>query len=246
MRLLKRSGAGASAILRVLILLGLSAIVPACNYSSSGKTYPAGGPAGGAGTTTLLSDAFVDAPGPLATSDATNWTASTDSGTAANIVFPGPYFLDFSLVTRSGGVALHATATTVLTFASKPVTFTLSFQPPTAGTFPNNDLMSIIIKDAGSAAVVAQADFNETTGVMSFSINGTASSTSPTTGSLQNVVFKIDGAGNATWSVGSGFSSAPVLVTPPAMLSLVLKSTYTAGSGAGPTFRFGSVLVTTP
>jgi hypothetical protein len=246
MLMLKKSGPGRSGWLRVLVFLALAAILPACSYSRTGKTYPTGGgPVGGAGTVTLLSDAFVNPPGPLATSDP-NWTASTDSGTGANVVFPGPYFLDFTLTTRSGSVALHSTATTALSFASKPVTFTLSFQPPTAGTFPNNDLMSIIIKDAGSATVVAQADLNETTGLMSFNTNGSMTSTTPTAGALQNVVFSIDASGNATWSVGSGFTSAPVLLTPPAMLSLVLKSTYTAGPGGGPAFRFGSVLVTTP
>jgi len=243
--MLTKSGACPRAALRALILLVLASIVPACSYSKSGKTYPAGGPAGGAGTVTLLSDAFVYPPGPLVPADP-NWTASVDSGTAATIVFPGPYFLDFTLGTRSASAALHATATTALTFASKPVTFTLAFQPPTAGAFPNNDVMSIIIKDGSSATVVAQADLNETTGVMSFNTNGTMTSTTPSAGVMQNVVFSIDSSGNATWHVGSGFTSTPVLLTPPAMLSLVLKSTYTAGTGAGPTFRFGSVLVTTP
>src|SRR5450631_3106940 len=129
MSMLKKTGACPSAALRVLTLLALAAMVPACSYSNSGKTYPTGGPVGGPGTVTLLSDAFVDPPGPLVTADA-NWGATTDSGTSAAIVFPGPYFLDFTLGTRSASVALHSTATTVMGFTSKPVTFTLSFQPP--------------------------------------------------------------------------------------------------------------------
>jgi hypothetical protein len=229
---------------RALLVLILASLEPAC-YSKSGKTYSmGGGPVGGPGTITLFTDGFVFAPGALGTADP-NWTAVIDAGTAANVVFPGVYYLDFTMTVRNAGAAIHATGTVTTHFASKPVTFTVSFEPPASTGLTQHDLMSIIIKDSSSATIVSRADFDVITGMFTFNTNGSMSTTSPSTGSFHNVVFSIDAGGNATWTIGA-FTSAPVAAAPPTMVDLQLQSTYAAGTGSAPLFRFASVLVTTP
>lgn len=245
MHMNSRTGRQVRFLARGLFLVAVAALGPAC-YSKSGKTYMVPGGPGGPGTT-LLTDGFVWAPGPLATQDP-DWTATTDAGTAANITLPSAYYLDFTLSARnpSPGATLHATGTTAAKFASGPLTFTLSFEPGAGGPFSTHDLMSIIIKDSATATIISRADFDDTTGMFTFTTGASMSSTAATVGSFQNVVFKIDASNNSTWSVGAGFTSAAVMVTPPAFMVLQLQSSYPAGTGAAPLFRFASALVTTP
>jgi hypothetical protein len=215
-------------IAKGISLLFFAAILPAC-YKSKSYSPP---PGGGAGA--LFTEAFVSYP-------SSSWNGPTVSmATATSFYAPPYYYLKMSDTARPGS----ASTTTVMTFMAQPITFSVDLE--VSATSALADTESIQILDSTSAAVLASAVYDASTGMITFTIGATSfTPVALSTGAFHTVTFKVDASHNATWTTGATTTSPAAAFGTPT-LRLGLRADFAIGAPAAPNFFFANVLVTSP
>ncbi len=223
----------ARSAIRVLGLLLLGCLIPAC-YSASGTTYtPPGTPGGSGSPGVLLSDNFVTFPAP-------HWTTPpTATVNITNPFTPPNYFLTLTDIARPGSTS----TTTTMSFTSQNLTFSVGVFYSAASA--SMDTASVAIVD-GTSTVLAQATLNAMTGMMSFQIGSTSlGPVAVSAGTFHTATFKVNAATNtATWNVDATSTGSHAFG--PATTKLELSASYASAVNPAPTFKFASVSVSDP
>lgn len=200
-------------------------VLPAC-----GSTKSAG--------QTLFIDSF-DSVFPSA-----DWTAAT-TGSATAAKDTGTGFPLPSLKMTAGAAVGTAKATMTTSFNNPSVTFSVTMADLSAA-MTDVGTGTITIFNATPASV-AFASWDNTTGKITFHINGAVDVQSiafPADGSFHRIQFIVSASGSASWSLDNG---AALMTQPLAagMLTLELGAVFGAGS-ARPSFYFDNVVVSSP
>jgi len=135
----------------------------------------------------------------------TNWTAPVVTGSATAAVdlasgFPAPS-LKMSTTAATSSVKTDSTAS----FTNPSVAVTAAMAN-LSGAATEQGSGSVSILDA-TPAVVASATWSNTTGLITFHINGGAANATVAAaadGNFHRLVFNVSGAGTATWSFDGG------------------------------------------
>jgi len=202
------------------LLVALILIVPACGGNIS---VPA----------PLLTDTF-SSPFPDS-----SWGAAvlTGSGTA-------PVTTGGVLTFTASAQPSSSTTMTTSSFTNPSVTFNVQMGAQSASQ-PGIGTIELV---NGSNAVVAFVSWDVGTGMITYSINGTAIAPqlapSPL-GTLTGFSFSVNSSGNATWS-HNNVSVATNSAFPAGPLSLRLGATWSSGVAPFATFSFDNASVTSP
>lgn len=223
---------GTRLFLRFVVLAAAASMIPAC-----GST---GGPAlKGGGGTSLLSDGFGGvAPDPA------KWNANADGGTLVQDGASGSPAPSIQMTGVSAGQ--DPILTSVDTFATPSLT--ISVRMAVSGTAPLQGRGVISIFDAGNGVVATAEWFPDATElVLTIDSDSTTIVAPAADGAYHTLVFKVDGAGNATWTLDGG---APDLTGsaawPAGLSSLSLQGDTSGGGSNNAVFHFDTVSVTTP
>lgn len=206
------------------VLAILAVLSPACGGGGSKKI-----------AAPLFQDSFVGAfPG-------TNWTAPVITGSATAAI---------DLAT--GSLKMTTTAAT----ASVKTTTTMAFNNPTVTFSVTMADLSAAMTELGTGTItifnatpvsIAFAAWDNATGKITFHINGAMdvlSGVIPANGNFHRIVFSVNAAGTATWTLDNGAALVSQAI-PAGMLKLELGATFGTGS-AWPSFFFDNVVVTSP
>jgi hypothetical protein len=170
---------------------------------------------------------------------ASPWNSPTLSSTTAQSFFTGAADLSISDTARPGA----ASTTTSKTFIAQSRTFSVDLEISAASGLADTE--SIEILDSTSAAVLAQAVYDASTGMITFSIGATSfPPISVSTGPFHTVTFSVDASHNATWSVG-GTTTSPGMAFGTPTVRVGISAAFASGVAAAPTLFFGN-LVTSP
>jgi hypothetical protein len=218
---------------RLVGLLLLAALGPAC-YSSKGHNYMA--PAGPGGMGVLFSDTFFPYP------NASKWSAATASDATAAEGFDGTqYFVQMKETARPGNVSI----TSVMSFSFGALTFKVDFRPSTGTSADADQAMIQIVDSTAPATVLAQAVYDASTGKVTFSIGATSfPAVALTVGAFQTLSFVVDAGLGGTWMLGATSEGNAAFGTHSTKLTLA--STFPSGAAASPTFDFTNVVVSSP
>jgi hypothetical protein len=196
-------------------------------------------PAGGGPPGTLLSDSFFPFPG-------SNWTTPTVTGgaTATSVYVAPEYHLEMAAPSTRATAASALTRSTTA-FNSHQVTIAIDIQTSAQSSLV--DVGSVLIENSTTHAVLAAADFDSSTLMLTFHIGATAfAPIALSTGVFYRLTFSVDASDMATWKLGTGTPTAAVAFSP-VMVDLAPDATFAAGTPvANPAFIFRNVLVTTP
>lgn len=168
------------------------------------------------------------------------WQDPTLSNATATSYFTSAHYLRISSTARP---ASASTATRSM-FMDYPMTLEVDLQAGAVSALA--DRASIQILEAASTAVLAEAVYEASTGLATFSIGGTSfSPVALSTGAFHTLTFKVDAGFNATWSAG-GVTTSPALSFGTPTFTLGLRAVYAAGAAEAPEFFFGNIRVTYP
>ena len=186
----------------------------------------------------LLSEAFNAFPG-------TNWTGPTVTGSATAALDTGVGDPSPSLKMTTTAATATASTTTTAAFGNPSVTFSVDIADvSTATTQIGTGTISIL---NSTPASIATASWDNTTGMITFHINGgvdVQSAVLAADGTFHQVVFSVNSGGIATWTLDNG----PLLVSQAVsggLLNLQLSASFGTGT-AWPSFYFDNVTVTSP
>jgi len=170
----------------------------------------------------------------------TPWTDPTVSNTTATSFFLASYELRISDIARPGS----ASADSRTTVPAGAVTISVDLEASASSTLA--DTQSIQIRDAISDAILAHADYDASTSMITVSIAGvTFAPHGVTAGAFHTVTFTVNAGHDATWSLAGKTTSPPVAFGTPT-LSVRLGAAFAGGTAAAPDFFFGNLLVTSP
>jgi len=170
----------------------------------------------------------------------TPWGDPAVSNTTATSFFLSSYELRISDISRPGSASTDS-GTTYLTQA---ITISVDMEVSEASTLADTE--SIQILDSLSNAVLAHADYDASTGNITFWIEATSfASIAVPAGSFHTATFNVDAGHNATWSLAGTTTSPPVAFGTPT-ITLQLRAAFVDGGAVAPDFFFGNLVVTTP
>lgn len=227
---------------RAAILAALAILIPACGHTHEEPGAGGGGPPPPPppppGPVTLLTEAFGTYPN-------ADWTGptTTGNGVAAQDAVTGDPAPSLAMTTtnRPGS----ASTQTVLDFAA--VALTISARISVSPAFRGTGTLALV-ETAGST-VVASAAWDSNAGTVAFNINGAVvvAAAPAADGAFHTFQFRVDGAGNSSWSVDGNPPVTTGIGFPAGNAAVRLSTDFGAAGGANiPTFRFDNVLVTTP
>ena len=225
---------------RGLGVLILVACMPACGSYKKSTTYTApavGGPPG-----TLLSDSFF----PFPPSAGTNWTAPSDSGGGtATSQYVVPEYHALMQAPSPRATAAFAFMRTNAAFNSHQVTISVDIQTTAQSSL--TDVGSVRIENSTGNAVLAEADFDASTLMLTFHVGAMAFPPIPLAiNTFYRVTFSVDASDMATWKLGTGTPTTAQAFSP-VMVDVDVRADWAMGTPvANPAFIFRNVLVTTP
>ena len=167
------------------------------------------------------------------------WGTPTSSNVTSLMYYASGYYFQISDTARPG----FLTTNNGMTYTAASSTFSIDLRATSAST--RADTQSIRFLSDPSAAILAEAVYNASTGAIVFSIGTTTfPAMSVTPGSYHSVTFHVDSGGAASWAVDGAATGSVAFGNP--IVSMELDVNYEAGSGAAPDFFFGNTLVTNP
>jgi hypothetical protein len=171
----------------------------------------------------------------------TPWDDPTVSNATATSTFTGfAYELQITDIARPGS----ASTTTIMTYMTQPITFSVDLAVSAASALA--DIESIQILDSNSGAVLAEAVYDASMGMITFSVGATPfPAVAVSTGAFHRVRFKIDAGHDATWSV-EGTTTSPSVAFGTPTVTLGLSASFADGGDAAPDFFFENLFVTYP
>jgi hypothetical protein len=170
---------------------------------------------------------------------ATPWGDPAMNNATALSFFLSSYELRISDTARPG----FASTNTGMTYTGP---FTLSVDLEVSATSALADTESTQIMDATSADLLAEAVYDASTGMITFSIEATSfTPIAVSTGTFHTVTFTVDASHNATWTLG-GTTTSPAVAFGTPTVTLNLRADYVSGAAPAPDFLFGNFLVTNP
>jgi hypothetical protein len=171
----------------------------------------------------------------------TPWDDPTVSNTTATSTFTGfAYSLQISDIARPGS----ASTTTLMTYMSQPITFSVDLAVTAMSALADTE--SIHVLDSNSAAVLATAIYDASTGLITFSIGDTPfPAVAVSTGAFHRVRFQIDASHEARWLV-EGTMTSPAVAFGTPTITLGLSAAFVSGADAAPDFFFENLFVTNP
>lgn len=210
------------------VLAILAVLSPACGGGGSKKIAPP-----------LFQDSFGGVfPG-------TSWTAPAITGSATAAIDPAAGFPMPSLKMTTIAATASVKTTTTMAFNNPMVTFSVTMADLSAA-MTELGTGTITIFNATPASI-AFASWDNATGKITFHINGATdvlSGVIPANGNFHRIVFSVNAAGTATWTLDNGAALVSQAI-PAGMLKLELGATFGTGS-AWPSFFFDNVIVTSP
>lgn len=213
--------------MHVLALVALGILAPACGNSTQ------------VGGSMLLGDGF-DAGFPNG-----NWTPAALTGSATVAFDSGTGFPAPSIKMTTTAATATAAITTVLAFSNPNVTISVAIADLST-SMTQVGTGTITIFDATPSSV-ATASWDNTTGMITFHINGATdvqSGVIAADGTFHRIVFSVSSGGMATWMLDGG-SALLSQGLPAGPLKLQLGASFGAGT-AWPSFFFDNVTVTSP
>jgi hypothetical protein len=177
----------------------------------------------------------------------TNWTgpSTTNGATAAlgGVGSPAP------ALEMGVGTTLPSTASTTTTLAFNNPNVTISVHMASLALAAGDTGVGTISILDSTPAVIATASWNTTSDLLTLHINlGTADVTVPLTAdgtTFHRIVFNVDSAGTASWSVDNAAPVVTRALFPAGMLKVQLDAAWTTGTTFA-VFRFDNVNVTSP
>jgi hypothetical protein len=149
-----------------------------------------------------------------------------------------------------GAPSTRATAASALirtnaAFNSHQVTIAIDIQASAQSSLA--DVGSVLIENSSTHVVLAEADFNASTLMLTFHIGATAFASIPlSSGVFYRLTFTVNASDMATWTLGTGTPTTAVAFSP-VMVDLAPDANWATGTPiANPAFIFRNVLVTTP
>jgi hypothetical protein len=176
----------------------------------------------------------------------TAWTAPVITGSATVAIDSGSGFPAPCLKMTTTAVTSTVKTDTTLAFNNPSLTLSAHMANlSTATTQLGTGTLSIL--DA-TPAVVAFASWDNATGLITFHINGGAADASvalAADGNFHRVVFNVNSAGTATWSLDNAAAAVSQALFPAGLLKVELGAGFGAGT-VWPSFFFDNVNATSP